>query len=711
MGDGDGWRRVSADEPCRVCGKSRPCKVSIDGAVAMCKRDGAGSFKTLPGEWYLHRADGGVVRTESKVRRSTQGMSKPSGRQGRPRPGKKPETFPTMAAAIEAAGKRIPGGTHAGTWVYRDSGGNDFMAVARFDVPGDKEIRPVYPTGDGWAVGDPQGPLILYRLDNIRATERVFVFEGEKAADAAAGIGLNATTSAHGADCAKKTDWTPLAGSEVVILPDNDEPGRRYAREVAEILVRLDPPAAVKIVELPNLGAGEDIVEFIGANGGGAKGATTRKEIECLADDQAPTDPNALIGGVVLTCLADVREEEVEWLWKGRIAIGTTTLLSGDPGLGKSFITMYVAACVSAGLPWPDDEHSRAAVGQVILMNTEDTLSNTIVPRLKAAGADMRRVHALEGVTEIDPKTKKPRMQHFTLDRDLPRLEEVLRRTPGVRLVIIDPISAHMGNTDSHNGAEVRGVMAELGMLAARYRVALLVVTHLNKNSAASGINRVAGSGAFVAVARSSWGVVSDPQDRDRRKMLPIKNNLAQDVCGLAYTLEDGRVVWEKEPVKETFNDALADAEAGRGTDRGGEDVAGFLAELIGPGKEPMRVTAIMDDGRAAGFTPYAIRRAAKLLKVRPFRQGYQGPVLWTLDPTFNVPGGGDAHTSREPHARRDDKYGADEKYGELGQESGFLSDSDGPSAHTCRVAGVEKYEDDDSAGEPEPVGREVGEL
>jgi hypothetical protein len=149
-------------------------------------------------------------------------------------------------------------------WIYTDSDGCEVFRVLRFDLAdGGKTIRPVCPVGNGWTLGDPSGQLPLYNLPLLSEASVVYVCEGEKCCDAANGIGLIATTSAHGSQSASKTDWTPLAGKTVIILPDNDQPGEKYASQVASILTRLLPPASVKIVRLPELAEHEDIYDFI----------------------------------------------------------------------------------------------------------------------------------------------------------------------------------------------------------------------------------------------------------------------------------------------------------------------------------------------------------------------------------------------------------------------------------------------------------------
>jgi len=141
-------------------------------------------------------------------------------------------------------------------------------------------------------------PRPLYGLPDVAAAPRVFVTEGEKAADAARLLGFVATTSAHGSQSASKTDWTPLAGKEVVILPDNDAAGADYANDVARRLSECEPRPTVKIVALPGLPESGDIADLVEAAGETGLDAL-RREIEAAAESASPVefDPAAIADG------------------------------------------------------------------------------------------------------------------------------------------------------------------------------------------------------------------------------------------------------------------------------------------------------------------------------------------------------------------------------------------------------------------------------
>ena len=159
-----------------------------------------------------------------------------------------------------------------------------------------------------------------------------------------------------------------------------------------------------------------------------------------------------------------------------------------------------------------------------MLLNAEDDFADTIRPRLDAHYANCERVFCLTSMSD--------------LKRDIGQLRTAIERVENCRLVIVDPVSAYMGQADSHNNSEVRAVLSPLADLAAETRVAVLAVTHLRKGEGAA-MYRAMGSLAFVAAARAAWAVCRDKTDPRRRLMLAVKNNLAADVAdGLAFTIE-----------------------------------------------------------------------------------------------------------------------------------------------------------------------------
>jgi hypothetical protein len=337
--------------------------------------------------------------------------------------------------------------------------------------------------------------------------------------------------------------------------------------------------------------------------------------------------------GPILTCLADVEPKEIDWLWLRRIALGKLTLIAGDPGLGKSFVTLDMIAKVTTGSPWPDG--SRPPIGDAILITAEDDLADTIRPRLDAAGADVRRVVSLRAIAALNDRGKCTE-RSFTL-ADIPHLADALNQHPECRLVVIDPVSAFLGGKDGHRNDEIRGLLAPLARLAADHRVAIVMVTHLSKGgSSGRAMYRAMGSLAFAAAARAAYLVIPDEAQPTRRLMLPIKNNVGNDRDGFAYTIQGegmrATVVWEKTPVTITADQALA-ASTGDGTpgpDPEALDAAKeFLVEMLAQGPVPAgRAEAEAKQARVSGRT---LRRAKAALGVRSIKDRYTGMWMWRL--------------------------------------------------------------------------------
>jgi|GEM_PF-1314164 len=150
------------------------------------------------------------------------------------------------------------------TWFeYTDGSGVCVGIVYRWDTASGKEIRPVSRVADGWICGGMPEPRPVYQQQDVVKASTVYLDEGEKAVNASRDIGLTATTSANGAKSPHKTDWSPLAGKEVIIRPDNDADGEKYAKAVAGLLAKLDPAPVVKILRLPDLPPKGDAYDYI----------------------------------------------------------------------------------------------------------------------------------------------------------------------------------------------------------------------------------------------------------------------------------------------------------------------------------------------------------------------------------------------------------------------------------------------------------------
>lgn len=555
-----------------------------------------------------------------------------------PRPNRGDQAYPSANAAVTALERRH--GRRSALWTYHDAAGNPVGLVVRWDKPDGKEIRPVARFADGWRVKAMLEPRPVHGLPDLARATSVIVVEGEKCADAARSLGFVATTSAGGSQAANKSDWRALAGKEVWILPDNDEPGRRYAEAVAGILVMLTPVPVVRIVALPGLPERGDIVDWIEAHGDAAEPDGMRAEIEAMARAVQPWQP--IPAGEAqrircvpdLVCLADVEPEAVPWLWPGRIPVGRITLLVGRPGAGKSFLTVDLATHVSKAAHWPDIGFDSAPLGDTLLICAEDDPADTIRPRLNAAGADCRRVHLLKAARLIEVDGKETSVAFDLSNVEL--IRDALARLPGCKLVIVDPIGSYLGGrVDAHRDNEVRSVLAPLAALAAERAIAVVLVCHTRKALASFADDMALGSRAFVGLARSVLHLTADENDRDRKLLLPGKCNLAASPPGLAFRIvgEPARIEWEPEPL-EGFHadDAMtpSDKESSRGPAPKTRDAAtDWLANLLRNG--PVPVEEIKTQAKEAGLAWRTIRRANEVLGIVPRKRTFAGGWEWAL--------------------------------------------------------------------------------
>jgi len=346
-------------------------------------------------------------------------------------------------------------------------------------------------------------------------------------------------------------------------------------------------------------------------------------------------------------CFAKIKSTNIEWLWPGRIALGKLTVIAGPPGLGKSFLTCDLAARVSTGLPLPDSNHS--VYGDVLMLNAEDDPADTIRPRLDAAGADVRRISFMDGVAKAGQKNIDP----FDLDQHTPILREHLKSSPATKLIVIDPVTAFTGSVNDHRNTQVRALLRPLSELANETGISIVMVTHLNKGTG-SATNRIIGSIAWSAAARSVWGVFRDPHDKDCRVFLNIKNNIGLESLGLAFRIEmpddlnahenlsstppsTPRLIWEDEPLTINADEILGNLNGeesvsmARKNTPAIEEAASFLREVLKNG--PVHSTQLRKEAEEAGVSWSSIRRAKTILGIKLYKIGNSlgSKWIWSL--------------------------------------------------------------------------------
>lgn len=324
-----------------------------------------------------------------------------------------------------------------------------------------------------------------------------------------------------------------------------------------------------------------------------------------LKSEDPPLDP---------ICLADITAEVVEWLWYPYLAVGKISMIEGDPGLGKSTITLAIAAHVSLGYGLPDVPRSDPR--NALLLTCEDGLADTIKPRLNKLNADHARIFA--------PSEK------FSFDAEgMAELRRLLFKLEPA-IVIIDPLVAYLGESvDLHRSNETRPVMAELAAMAEEFKCVILMLRHLTKGGASKAIYRGLGSIDLTGACRSVLLVGADANDSKVRAVIHIKSNLAEHGPSQGYEITEGIFNWTGESTM-TAGDVLKDAApTGKGGKSAVDEAADFIRDFLALGPRPSK--ELEAAGAEAGHSKASIIRARKKLNIVPVRMGEtaDGVPIW----------------------------------------------------------------------------------
>lgn len=322
-------------------------------------------------------------------------------------------------------------------------------------------------------------------------------------------------------------------------------------------------------------------------------------------------------GKAITRCFTDIQSVPISWLWEGRIALGKLTMIVGDPGLGKSLVTTTLATNVSMGYPWPVDQ-SKPPIGDVIFISAEDDPADTIKPRLEASEADCTRIHIVEAIQDEDAENGSTERM-FSFERDIKTLENLLSEFPNCKLVIIDPISAYLGSADSNKNSDIRGLLAPLSKLAEKYKTAIVLISHLNKNTGENVLYRTTGSLAFIAAVRTAYIVTKDKNNPQRRLLMPLKSNISKEKTGLAYSIMEAEnnapvIAWEKKAVEMTAEEALAPSES-KEEHTATNEAKDFLLRILVNGA--MKVNDVEKEARQAGINKKPLRSAREKLGIK----------------------------------------------------------------------------------------------
>ena len=350
------------------------------------------------------------------------------------------------------------------------------------------------------------------------------------------------------------------------------------------------------------------------------------------------TEPSGKLDAVLAS---DITVREVEWLWPQRIAYGTITIIDGDPGAGKSTIALDFAARLSVGTELPGGGECDAA--GVVVLTSEDAFGSTVVPRLKAAGANLNNINLVRGVKGSHGETEL-----ISIPENMVVLREAIHSV-NARLVVIDPLIAFISlQAHAHNDQQIRRALAPLARLAEETGVAVLALRHLTKKPGTSALYRGGGSIGLIGAARTGLIVGKDPYDPTCRVLAMTKSNLGEYAPSLRYRIvgqssSPGEEPWEASAIEWIgLSDVSADQlVAVSSEDKGGaiKDAVEFLREVLKDG--PMMAKEVFHLAKEGGHTKTTLKRAAKELTVVKTSQHDGKNIVgweWSL-PLNAVPG------------------------------------------------------------------------
>ena len=297
----------------------------------------------------------------------------------------------------------------------------------------------------------------------------------------------------------------------------------------------------------------------------------------------------------ILNFERDIEVTSVKWLWYPYIPLGKITILQGNSGVGKTMLALNVAAALSRGDMLPGDTSTREPIN-IIYNTAEDGLSDTIKPRLLAAGADCSYINNIN-----------ERLNTITMTDE--RLELSVSET-NAKLLILDPIQAYLGiDVDMNKANEIRPIFAHLGRIAEDNNCAVVLIGHKGKNQSYDDINALIGSMDQVAAARSVLTVTNHPTDKELSVIHHTKSSLSKQGKSLSFVISDeGKIEWG-----DFLEPNISISEKMSKTDEAKQ----FLKDFLSDGSKPQ--TEIVAAAEVQGIAKRTLDKAKAELKIKSY--------------------------------------------------------------------------------------------
>ena len=314
--------------------------------------------------------------------------------------------------------------------------------------------------------------------------------------------------------------------------------------------------------------------------------------------------------------LSEIKKRNQRWIWDGRIPRGVFMLIEGDPGLGKSYLLMWLAAIISVGGITPDGKKIKK--GKVALFNYEDDLERTTKSRFEAMdhNAEYIFVHNLDDDDDLI----------FDSERGLQDIEALIIKED-IDLVIVDPLlDATPADVNPNNAQEVRQWLRGIANIARETDCTIIGVRHLAKSQYGNQLYRGGGSNAYLARVRLALRVEAHPNDPDKRLLLHLKGNLSAAAKSLEFRIvgtSNGNSSFEWIGMSDmTIHDIGMDDQK-RKAPRPIDLAVEFIKEKLAEG--PMRSAGLKALAKSEGIAERTFTRAIDVLGVTNFRKKPKG--------------------------------------------------------------------------------------
>lgn len=355
--------------------------------------------------------------------------------------------------------------------------------------------------------------------------------------------------------------------------------------------------------------------------------ATLLAELEAvnkeLNAENAPEKISPPNSSTPLICMDDVPDEEIKWLFQPYFPRGKLTLCAAYPGVGKTYLLCYLAACVSTGRSFFNLVPFNTTPEKVIYFTAEDGLGDTIKKRLADCHANMKNIYAADYF-------KNP------LLFSSPEIESYIIQVHP-KLIVFDPFQAFIGSgTDMNSANKTREQLGHIVKLAAKYDISVVIICHFNKNSSGDAITRILGSTDIVGACRSYIALGNVPGDDNEgiKFMSHEKSSLTAKGKTILFRIdpEHGGIVFEGETDLTADDYAAINNKKRNRTAPIADGAKEFLILNMPERKRP--ASELKNLAQANSISERTLQRAAKDLGIICKREGYPSKTIWYLPDT-----------------------------------------------------------------------------